>query len=115
MHQTEDASNAALEAELQRIQTMSLSELRTTWTARWGFAPVFRSVDFLRRLVAWRIQAEVFGGLDAETKDWLGRTRLPPAPRPPPGSRLTREYLGVLHHVEVGEDTFTYRGASYGS
>jgi hypothetical protein len=115
MDLNEDVRTDAVEADIGLVETMSLSELRRFWTARWGLAPRFRSVDLLRRLIAWRLQAEVFGGLDAETKILLRRSSLPRPPGPPPGSRLTREYRGLLHHVEVGEHAFNYQGTSYGS
>lgn len=113
MDLNEDARADTVEADIRLVETMSLSELRTFWTARWGLAPRFRSVDLLRRLIAWRLQVKLFGGLDADTKILLRRSSFPRPPGPPPGSRLTREYRGVLHHVEVGEHAFTYQGTSY--
>ncbi|MDB5448188.1 MAG: hypothetical protein JWQ97_3505, partial [Phenylobacterium sp.] len=111
----EDARIDAVEAEINLIESMSLPDLRTLWTARWGLAPRFRSVDLLRRLIAWRLQVEHFGGLNADTKILLRRSSMPRAPGPPPGSRLTGEFRGVLHQVDVGEDAFTYQGSRYGS
>jgi hypothetical protein len=115
MHLDRDVRIDAVEAEIRLIERMPLSELRALWVSRWGFAPRFRSVDLLRRLIAWRLQTELFGGLDAETKALLRGTSIPRSPGPPPGSRLTREYRGVLHHVDVGEHAFSYRGAHYRS
>ncbi|WP_411288497.1 DUF2924 domain-containing protein [Phenylobacterium sp.] len=111
----QNALSDVVEAEIRLIEHMQLSELRALWMARWGSAPRFRSVDLLRRLIAWRLQAESFGGLDAETRILLGGTSIPQPPGPPPGSRLTREYLGVLHHVDVGEQAFSYQGTIYRS
>lgn len=105
----------AIEAEVREVGAMSLSQLRAFWTAKWGRPPRFRSVDLLRRLIAWRLQVGAFGGLDADTSQLLRRTRALQPPGPPTGSRLTREYRGVLHHVEVGEQAFIYQGATYGS
>ena len=115
MHLSENAPTDDLEAEIERIEGMSLQDLRTLWTSRWGAAPRFRSVDLLRRLIAWRLQAELFGGLDADTKRLLRRSAVPQPTGLPPGSRLTREFRGVLHHVDVGEHAFTYQGARYAS
>ena len=115
MDLNENARADALEAEIQRVEAMPLSGLRTLWAARWGAPPRFRSVDLLRRLIAWRLQAEHFGGLVADTKIMLRRFSMPRPPGPPPGSRLTREFRGVLHHVDVGEHAFTYQGTSYGN
>ena len=63
MNLSENAPADALESEIQRIEAMSLQDLRSLWATRWGTPPRFRSVDLLRRLVAWRLQAEIFGGL----------------------------------------------------
>ena len=59
MNLSENASTDVLEAEIQRIEAMSLQDLRTLWATRWGAPPRFRSVDLLRRLIAWRLQAEL--------------------------------------------------------
>ena len=105
----------AVEAQVREVGRMSLAQLRTFWAAKWGLPPRFRSVALLRRLVAWRLQEAAFGGLDVETRRLLRRSGELQPPCPPPGSRLTREYRGVLHQVEVGEQTFIYQGATYRS
>jgi hypothetical protein len=53
-----DMPAAELEAELAKLERMKLTELRTYWLARWGYAPRLRSVTLLRHLVAWRLQVE---------------------------------------------------------
>ena len=115
MDPKETTPSNALEAEIRLIETMSLQELRTVWKARWGLAPRFRSADLLRRLIAWRLQTEVFGDLDDDTRMRLRRSAIPQPTGLPPGSRLTREYQGKLHQVDVGEHTFNYQGATYRS
>ena len=115
MDPNETTRSNAVEADIRLIETMSLPELRAMWTARWGPAPRFRSVDLLRRLIAWRLQTEVFGDLDADTKILLRRTAIPQPTGLPPGSRLTREYRGQLHQVDVGDHTFNYQGTTYAS
>ena len=115
MYSSENASVDALECEIQRIEAMSLQDLRSLWATRWGAPPRFRSADLLRRLIAWRLQADYFGGLDADTKGLLRRSAVPQPTGLPPGSRLTREFRGVLHHVDVGEHAFTYQGNRYAS
>jgi hypothetical protein len=107
-------STHAVEAEIRLIEAMSLHELRGVCLVRWGFAPRSRSADLLRYLIAWRLQAELFGGLDAETKVLLRRSTMPRATAPP-GSRLTREYRGVLHHVDIDDHGFSYHGQRYDS
>ena len=54
------------------IAAMPLRELRTEWERRYGDAPRHRSADLLRRVLAWRVQADVYGGLDATTPQIAG-------------------------------------------
>lgn len=115
MDQASEEELVALESELQRLEKMSLKELRNLWSAHWGFAPRLRSVALLRHIIAWRLQARLFGGLDARTGTLLKHTSIPRPSRPPVGSRITREYRGVLHEVEVAEKAFIYCGRPYGS
>jgi hypothetical protein len=115
MEPNETAPTDAVEDEIRRIEAMSLHELRAAWSARWGLPPRFRSADLLRRLIAWRLQVEVFGDLDADTRSLLRKTAIPLPTGLSPGSRLTREYRGQLHHVDVGDHAFNYRGVTYAS
>lgn len=115
MDTNETARSNAVEAEIRLIETMSLQELRTVWKARWGLAPRFRSADLLRRLIAWRLQTEAFGDLDDDTRMRLRRTAVPQPTGLHPGSRLTREFRGKLHQVDVGDHTFNYQGTTYRS
>ena len=66
-------------------------------------------------MAAWRLQAPVHGDLDASTKRFVaGRSRLQPTP-PAPGTRLTREYKGVPHTVEILAVGVRYGERTYGS
>lgn len=103
---------AELESKLEALQSMGLAQLRTVWSEHWGRTPRLRSVELLRMIVAWRLQAAVLGGLDPLTIERL-KQRSIPRPRPPTGTRLTREYRGVLHHVDVGAEDFKYAGRTY--
>jgi len=115
MGRTSDESLEALELELRLLEKLPLGELRNFWSERWGFAPRLRSVGMLRHMIAWRLQEELLGGLDASTRTLLRQTSIPRPGRPPVGSRITREYRGVLHQVEVAEKAFVYRGRPYRS
>lgn len=111
--QTGDMAAVELEAELIKLEQMKLAELRSYWSARWGYALRLRSLILLRHLIAWRLQTAAYGGLDQRTKALLRQTGPVRRPAPPSGSVLTREYRGVLHRVEVTDDGFEYAGASY--
>ncbi|MGZ6047400.1 MAG: DUF2924 domain-containing protein [Phenylobacterium sp.] len=55
----------AVEQELDALRSMTLAGLRSCWAKRWGVPPRLRSLALLRHMIAWRLQAELFGGLDA--------------------------------------------------
>ena len=75
MDLSENAQTGAIEAEIRRIETLGLTDLREIWSTRWGLPPRFRSVDLLRRLIAWRLQSACFSGLDADTRTTLRRLK----------------------------------------
>jgi hypothetical protein len=96
-------SETSVEAELARLETMDLWQLRKAWAERYGFAPKGKSVALLRLNLAWRIQEAAFGGLSTEAKAMLKRTGAAVAEvnRLPSGTRLVREWQGVTHEVLV--------------
>ena len=59
-------------AEVERlgaeIETLDLEGLRDVWRERYGAPPPLRSAPIMRQLLAWRVQAQALGGLDAETR-----------------------------------------------
>lgn len=96
--------------EVRALEGLDLDGLREAWRRRYGPPPKLRSTDILARLLAWRIQAEVFGGLDTDAKLTLSRKSLPTAgPELRPGMRLEREWRGRLEVVDVVEGGFRWR------
>jgi hypothetical protein len=70
------------------------------------------------RLIAWRIQAERLGGLDAGTRKLL--TRLANGQREPVrhlgiGTVRVREYRGTTHEVTVVAGGFLWRDRTWNS
>ena len=63
--------------DVQRIAEMSLHELRAEWERRYGDAPRHRSADLLRRVLAWRVQADAYGGFDSATRRLLEKDTPP--------------------------------------
>ncbi|RDV02452.1 DUF2924 domain-containing protein [Sphingorhabdus pulchriflava] len=106
---------AAVRDEVASLQSMTLSELRMLWAARFGAPPKQRSVELLRRVLAWRLQAEAFGGLDAVTVRLLGSERPLVMVAEQPGTRLARDYAGKRHEVVMLVEGVLYDGATYGS
>lgn len=107
--------NATVTRAVAAIASMSLVELRGEWERRYGAAPRHRSADLLRRVLAWRVQADVYGGLDTTTRKLLAREDLPLRVAPPPGMRLAREWAGRTHQVVVIESGVVYEGKTWGS
>lgn len=102
--------------EVRALERLDIHGLREEWRRRYGEPPKMRSTELLARLLAWRIQSEALGGLDAATIRLLKSDRLPPPqPKLIAGTRLCREWQGYRHEVDVLETGFRYRGSSYRS
>ncbi len=97
------------------IASMDLTGLRAEWERRYGAAPRHRSVDLLRRVLAWRVQADLLGGFDATTLKLLVRSDVAANLAPKAGMRLAREWAGKRHEVVVIEGGVVYEGITYGS
>ena len=97
------------------LEAMSLHELRAEWQRRYGDPPRHRAADHLRRVLAWRIQADVLGGLDAPTRRMLEKDHGEVKVSATPGMRLAREWAGRRHEVCVIESGVVYEGCTYGS
>ncbi len=102
--------------EVRALERLDLEGLRRVWRDRYGPPPGLRSTDLLARLLAWRIQAEAFGGLDAQTRAAIFRKSLPVAsPDLSPGMRLERQWRGTLQTVEILEGGYRWNGTTYPS
>lgn len=100
--------------DVAALVAMSLADLRVEWERRYGPAPRHRSADLLRRVLAWRIQADICGGFDAATRRMI-ENEGPVQPAPAAGMRLAREWAGKRHEVVVIENGVVYDGATYRS
>lgn len=103
--------------EVRALERLDLEGLRSAWRERYGPAPKLRSRELLGLMLAWRIQAEAFGGLDSVTRRKLKtetsgvRSSLDLAP----GTVLTREWQGVPETVRRTETGYEWRGRTYRS
>ncbi|WP_394693534.1 DUF2924 domain-containing protein [Hyphobacterium sp.] len=79
------------------------------------------SREMMVRILAWEMQAAIFGGLNAATRKRLeriasGASLRTPAPAVTPGARLVREWNGETHVVDAGEDGhFVWKETRYAS
>ena len=102
---------------LVELGSMELEALRQTWRERFGAPPPLRSEPIMRMLLAWRVQAEAFGGLDAETRRALARTGAVAAEGKHLGigARLSRNWKGREVEVVVEEQGFRWEDKLYPS
>ena len=108
---------AAVDRVVAAIGGMALEDLREEWRRRYGAPPRLRSVPIMRQLLAWRVQADVLGGLDAHTKRLLVRTGPVEAEGKHlgVGARLTRQWQGREVTVVVEEQGFRWENQVFPS
>lgn len=104
-----------LDAFLATLESMPLAALRAEWRQCWGMPPKLRSPPLLRHLVAWRVQAAAYGDLTSDHRRRIRAGVLPQRQVLREGSRVAREYLGIVHEVIAEKDGFRYRERLYRS
>lgn len=115
-----------LEQQIATLESFGVADLRKLWVARFRHpAPTIQSADVLFRLIAWKLQVNAFGDLDADTSSKLARLKTassrgkPVMPSPAlglrPGSILSREWRCVTHRVLVLDQGFEHEDIRYGS
>jgi hypothetical protein len=116
------ADREAIEAEIDRVRSLGLDELRTLWrTMLRSPAPPALTKDLIARFICWHIQEQALGGLDSDTAKLLAglaRGNKPGVNGPrrlKPGTVLVREYQGERHTVTVVPGGFVWREATYPS
>jgi hypothetical protein len=100
-------------ARIVHLPHCTKAELDALWRATFGAEPPAHSRAFLERRLAYRLQEDAFRAVEPERLE-RNRRRLEAlvetgkhirrAPRPVPGTVLTREYRGMLRHVVVTAD-----------
>jgi hypothetical protein len=120
---------ASLDNEIARLRGLDVGELRARWhTVFRRRAPPHLPRHLLFRILAYRLQADRLGELDADCRRMLdrigsglgrgyrlvadfnrSRTGLKP------GTLLTREWDGHLQRVMVLADGFSWNGKTYAS
>jgi hypothetical protein len=120
----------ALDNEIARLRGLDVGELRARWhTVFRRRAPPHLPRHLLFRILAYRLQADRLGDLDADSRRWLDRlgsgslesmdrlvadlNRARTELRP--GTLLTREWDGHLQRVTVLADGFVWNGKTYRS
>jgi hypothetical protein len=118
---------ASIEDEIVRLRDLDLRALRVRWRNAFGKpAPEHLTRYLLFRIIAYRLQADRFGDLDAETLKVLKQAAGREAPAslarldqrrsaPPPGTVLVREWDRKSHRVMVMPDGFAWNGETFDS
>jgi hypothetical protein len=128
-----------LQRELTALPALDLHELRVRWRKLTrSTAPEHLTRALVLRLVAYKMQAKVYGDLDPGTARYLARVArervrrikagekrkpkasppVPPVPAPAgikPGSLIGREYQGAMHRVVVVQGGYEWKGQTYKS
>ena len=108
-----------LATEVASLEGLDIAALREDWRRRWAAPPPpVRSADFLRRLLAERLQLQAFGGdpdLDRQLAELVKRYRRGrgvklPRHRIKAGTLMVREHKGRVHQVEVLDTGYAWNG-----
>jgi hypothetical protein len=104
------ATSAPLAGLLASLADCDLPALRRIWQDRWDAPPPLRSVELLRLVIAWRLQAESQGGLGRTARRQLGRTGRLQAEGQElgAGTRFRREWQGRVVEVVVTPEGFRW-------
>jgi hypothetical protein len=108
----------SIEDKLAALTTMSSAQLQGEWRALKGTPAPLISPSLLRLTLGYELQARALGGLSRVSQQRLAQLgaakTVTQAVRP--GTRLIREWNGVAHIVEVGEDgVIRWNGAMWNS
>lgn len=125
------ATGISLEDEIAHLRHLDTATLRARWRTVFGSkAPPHLPRHLLFAMIAYRLQAEVLGDLDAETLRLLKKIELSPSKTEAvpltemfcqqrrelsTGTVLLREWNGQTHRVTVVEQGFSWQGLTYDS
>lgn len=108
---------AKITEEIRALERLDLEGLRAEWRRRYGQPPKARSPELVRLTLAWRIQADAFGGLDTVSQRRIRQAKGAPARADHlgVGARITREWRGVLYEIDRVADGLKWQGKVYPS
>jgi hypothetical protein len=117
-----------LDVEIARLRDLDVNELRGRWQTVFGWpTPPHLPRHLIFRMLAYQLQAECFGDLDAESRRLLDHSETPekagrsaasvgrPISELRPGTTLGREWNGQMQRVAVHADGFVWNNKTYRS
>lgn len=117
-------TNAVL-AQLAALPAMATDKLKAMWRELYGSEPPPYNRTFLVKRLAYRLQELAYGGLSpqavqrldqlADEIDGKKKSRPKDIATPVTGTRLMREWQGVMHQVTVLAGGFDWQGRRYAS
>jgi hypothetical protein len=116
----------AIDVEIARLRDLDVGALRARWHTLFGRrSPPHLPRHLLFRILAYRLQTDLLGDLDTESKRLLDRSETPEkagqlaAGRRSigvrPGTVLGREWNGQMQRVTMLEKGFAWKGKTYPS
>ena len=118
--------NAPVLRQMAALRSLPTERLKAMWEElNGGAAPPYNRAFLVKRL-GYRLQELAFGGLSAEAERRLdelaegldskpARTRAREGAAPVTGTKLIREWQGVMEEVTVLAEGFEWRGRRYKS
>ena len=123
--------SSSIEGEIARLRGLGVQGLRARWRTSFGQdPPTHLARHLLFAMIAYRLQTETMGDLDAATVRFLKHVDLAPSKQAAvpltqaferrrrdlsPGTMLTREWSGQHHRVTVLDQGFVWDGRTYSS
>ena len=115
----------ALLTQIAGLPVLPTPRLREMWRDLTGTEPPPYNRTFLVRRLAYRLQELAFGGLSAKAErridDLIYELENPKKAKPRdldtpiPGTKLIREWQGVMHEVTTEADGYEYQGRRFKS
>jgi Protein of unknown function (DUF2924) len=115
-----------LDGEIARLRDLDVNKLRGRWQAVFGRpTPPHLRRHLIFRMLAYQLQAECFGDLDAESRGLLDHSETPekagrsaasvcrPIAQLLAGTTLGREWNGQMQRVAVHADGFVWNNKTY--
>lgn len=116
---------SSLGSKLPELSGMTPAQLRSLWRESWRKPAPAIGPDLLRRGIAWKQQARIHGDVPSHVRREIDAvlSRLLSGKSAvaderislKPGTRLVREWRGVLHQVVVLESGYEHEGRHYSS